>query len=404
VLAAPAFEVIMSTQLPMPPFSLFAGGPFFQLMRRSRLSGDGLELVYRRTICLTLLAWLPPFVLSLAQGQAWGNSISIPFLLDAQTQARLLVALPLLVIAEFVVHQRMSAAVGQFAARRLVPEAAREKFEAAQASALRLRNSLWLEAILIALVFLVGPYLNSFNIDPVQGANWRASSAAAGDGLSPAGVWFHYASLPIFQFLLCRWYFRLIIWARFLWQVSRIDLHLVPTHPDGTGGLGFLSTIIPAFMAVAVAHGAMLSGRIAQRIFHSGATLFQFQVDAGLMVGLMFVLLLGPLLLFMPKLSRTRRAGMAEYGALAARYVNEFDGKWLRGQAPVNEPLIGSADIQSLADLANSFEVVKRMKLVPVSRDNLIWLVAYTLGPVAPLVLTMVPLEVLLKKLVSMLF
>lgn len=394
----------MSTQFQIGPFSLFAGGPFFQLMRRFGLSGEGLELVFRRTICLTLLAWLPPFVLSAAQGQAWGGSIPIPFLLDAETQARFLVALPLLVIAEFVVHQRMSVAIGQFVARRLIPEDAKGRFGAAQASALRLRNSLWAEAILIALVFLVGPYLNSVNFEPVQGNTWRAASAGAGSGLSPAGTWFNYVSMPIFQFLLCRWYFRLIIWARFLWQVSRIDLHLIPTHPDGAGGLGFLTTIIPAFMAVAVAHGALLSGRIAQRIFHGGATLFQFQVETGLMVGLMFILLLGPLLLFIPRLSRARRTGLAEYGALAARYVNEFDDKWLRGQAPAHEPLIGSADIQSLADLANSFEVVKRMKLILVSRDTLIWLVAYTLGPVAPLVLTMVPLDVLLKKLVSMLF
>jgi hypothetical protein len=391
----------MSTQLQVPRFSLFAGGPFYQLLRRCGLSGEGLELVYRRTIVLTLLAWLPLFVLSALQGQAWGGSVPIPFLLDAETQARFLAALPLLVIAEFVVHQRMSVSIGQFAARHLIPEDATGQFEAAKASASRLRNSLWAEAILIALVFLVGPYLSSEQLEPVQAVTWRTG---AGSALSPAGTWFNYASLPIFQFLLFRWYFRLIIWARFLWQVSRIDLRLVPTHPDGAGGLGFLTTIVPAFMAIALAHGALLAGRIAQRIFHSGATLFQFQAETGIMIGFMFVLLLGPLLFFMPKLAQARRTGLAEYGALAARYVNEFDAKWVRGQAPAHEALIGSADIQSLADLANSFDLVKRMSPVLVSKDTLIWLAAYTLGPVAPLVLTLVPLDVLLKKLVSILF
>jgi hypothetical protein len=391
----------MSKQSQLPPFSLFAGGPFFQLLHRCGLSGEGLELLHRRTIFLTLLAWLPPFVLSALQGQAWGGAIAIPFLLDVETQTRFLVTLPLLVIAEFVVHQRMGVSIGQFVERRLIPQEAMGRFEAAQASAFRLRNSLWAEAILIVLVFLVGPYLNADRLEPMQAISWRRG---VGGALSPAGTWFDYVSMPIFHFLLCRWYFRLIIWARFLWQVSRIDLHLVPTHPDGVGGLGFLTTIIPAFMAVAVAHGALLAGVIAQRIFHSGATLYQFQIETGIMVGFMFILLLGPLLLFMPMLAQARRKGLAEYGALAARYVNEFDGKWLRGQAPADEPLIGSADIQSLADLANSFEVVKRMNLVLVSKDNLIWLVAYTLGPVAPLVLTLVPLDVLLKKLVSILF
>lgn len=394
----------MSTQFQTPPFSLFAGGPFFQLLRRFGLSGKGLELVHRRIACLTLLAWLPLLILSAAQGQALGGSVPIPFLLDAETQARFLVALPLLILAEFVVHRRMGVAVGQFVARRLIPEGASEQYQAAQTSALRLRNSLWAEAILVVLVFLLGGHLSSAQFEPVQVQTWQTMTSGAGSALSPGGMWLAYVSLPIFQFLLCRWYFRLIIWARFLWQVSRIDLHLVPTHPDGAGGLGFVTNVIPAFMPVAVAHGALLCGRIAQRIFHDGANLLQFKAEIALMAGLMLVALIGPLLLFMPKLSQTRRTGMAEYGALAARYVNEFDGKWLRGQAPANEPLIGSADIQSLADLANSFAVVKQMNIALVSRDTVAWLLVYTLGPIAPLLLTMVPLDVLMKKLLSMLF
>ena len=88
--------------------------------------------------------------------------------------------------------------------------------------------------------------------------------------LSLAGMWYGYVSLPLFQFLLMRWYFRLFIWARFLWQVSRIDLSLVPTHPDRVGGLGFLSNTVYAFTPLAVAHGALLAGLIANRISTSG--------------------------------------------------------------------------------------------------------------------------------------
>jgi hypothetical protein len=33
------------------------------------------------------------------------------------------------------------------------------------------------------------------------------------------------------QFLLLRWYVRFFIWYRFLWRVSRLNLHLVPIHP-----------------------------------------------------------------------------------------------------------------------------------------------------------------------------
>ena len=62
-------------------------------------------------------------------------------------------------------------------------------------------------------------------------------------------------SLPLFQFLLVRWYFRLFIWGRFLWQVSRIQLALIPSHPDRCAGLGFLSTIHETFAPVLIAQG-----------------------------------------------------------------------------------------------------------------------------------------------------
>jgi len=62
---------------------------------------------------------------------------------------------------------------------------------------------------------------------------------------------------------------------------------------------------------------------------------------------------------------------------------------------------VGSADIQSLADMANSFEVVRGMRVVPITRDTLVQLVVTTLLPVAPLLLTMISFEELLSRLVK---
>jgi hypothetical protein len=235
-------------------------------------------------------------------------------------------------------------------------------------------------------------------------ATWYATPADGGSTLSLAGVWYGYVSLPLFQFLLLRWYFRLAIWARLLWQVSRIELHLVPTHPDRVGGLGFLSNTVHAFTPLAVAHGALLAGMIANRIFYLGATLPAFKVEIAVMVIFLLCVVLGPLLVFAPQLAQAKRTGNREYGTLAQRYVREFDAKWLRGGAPAEEPLVGSADIQSLADLNNSFEVVRTMRLAPVTKEALVQLAAATLAPVAPLALTMMPLEELLKKLFGILF
>jgi len=148
----------------------------------------------------------------------------------------------------------------------------------------------------------------------------------------------------------------------------------------------------------------MLAGQLANRIFFVGATLTQFKAEIAIMVVFLLCVVLGPLLVFAPQLAAAKRKGLREYGALAERYVREFDAKWLRGGAPADEPLVGSADIQSLADLGNSYEVVRTMRIAPVTRDAILRLGAATLLPIVPLLLTMMPLEELLKNLFAMLF
>ena len=385
-------------------FSLVLGGPLYQLWRRTRLSGHAMQLLHRRIFAALLLLWLPLLILSIAEGHAWGGSVKLPFLRDVEMHVRLLLALPLLILAELVVHQRMRRVVQQFVDRNLIPDAAREKFDAAVASAIRLRNSITAELLLIAFVYGVGVLFVWRTHVKLEGSNWYG--VAEGGRLQPslAGWWMGLVSLPLFQFVLLRWYFRLFIWARFLWQVSRIALKIVPTHPDRCGGLGFLEPVIHAFSPVLVAQGALLAGMMANRIFYAGAKLPEFKMEIIGLVGVMVFAVLGPLLVFTFRLSEAKHTGEREYGTLAHRYVREFDHKWLRGGAAADEPLIGSADIQSLADMGNSFQVVEGMRLAPFTIRTVLRLGVITLLPVAPLLLTMIPLEALLAKLLQAVF
>ena len=387
-----------------PDFSLVLGGPLFQLLRRAHLSDDALLLVRQRVIVIVLLAWLPLLLLSALEGNLWGGSTVVPFLFDIEVHIRFLVALPLLILAEIVVHRRMRPLLQQFLERNLIPENAMTRFESAIASAFRLRNSVLAEVLLIALVYGFGVLIVWRHYSALDTATWYATPSVAGSQLSLAGIWFGYVSLPIFQFLLCRWYFRLFIWAHFLWQVSRIELSLVPTHPDRLGGLSFVSGQVYAFTVLAVAHGALLAGNLANRILFLGAELTQFKAEIAVMLIFLMCIILGPLLFFVPQLAQAKRTGSREYGVLAERYVREFDSKWLRGGAPAGEPLVGSSDIQSLADLGSSFQVVREMRIVPIKRDDVLRLVVATLLPIVPLALTMMSLEELLKTLFGVLF
>ena len=240
-----------------PDFSLVLGGPLFQLLVRSRLDTPALELVQRRIVFISMFAWLPLLLLSLVNGTAWGG-VGLPFLYDIEMQARFLVALPLLIAAELLVHQRMRLIVGQFIDRDIITEAVLPKFKEVIASAMKLRNSVAIELILFILVFVGGHYFWS----TVSGiakigtgtGTWYATVTDGGTQLSPAGYWYIFVSRPLFQFILIRWYFRMFIWARFLWQSSRLELNLIPTHPDRAAGLGFLGG--EQCRLCAAAHGA----------------------------------------------------------------------------------------------------------------------------------------------------
>ena len=135
---------IPSSSTDRPDFSLVLGGPLFQLFRRAHLTGDALEMSNRRVIIAASITWVPLLLLSLLSGHAFGDSVAIPFLQDVEAHVRFLIALPILIAAELIVHRRLSPAVRQFVERRIVIPEELPKFQQAIDSTMRLRNSVWI--------------------------------------------------------------------------------------------------------------------------------------------------------------------------------------------------------------------------------------------------------------------
>lgn len=387
---------------PEEDFSLVLGGPLYQLWRRLHAAGPTLDLLVRRVIAIPLVAWLPLLVLTVYEGVAIGRVVPVPFLYDLDAHARLLVAIPLFLLAEVVIHQRIRLVVRQFVDAGIVTPEVLPGFRAAIDRAMRLRNSLAAEVILAVGVFGFGWMLWT-ETSSLTTSTWYTIVDPAGRRSTLAGRWYIYVSIPIFQFLFYRWYFRLFVWFQFLWRVSRLDLRLMPTHPDRAGGLGFLASGPIAFAPVILAQTIVLSALIAGRILFEGETLHAFRYVIAALIILQLLLVLGPLCVFTPLLLALKRRGRREYGTLAARYTREFHEKWIGGAALPDEPLLGSADIQSLADLANSYEVVRGIRAVPFGRDTIIQVAVPALIPFAPLALTVVPAEEILRKLLGML-
>lgn len=386
-----------------PDFSLVLGGPLFQLCRRARLSGDALELARRRVLVFALVAWLPLLVLSLIGGHALGGTIKVPFLYDIEAHVRFLVALPILIAAELIVHSRIQSAVKMFVDRAIVIPEDMPRFHAAIDAAMRLRNSRIVELGLLILVYTLGLWVWRNQIAAAGIGSWYATSDGSQWHLTLAGYWYAFVSIPLFQFILLRWYFRFFVWFQFLWRVAKLNLRLIATHPDRAAGLGFLGSSTYAFAPILFAQGALLAGLIASRVWFEGQDLMAFKIEAGVLVTFFTLLVLSPLLVFTPHLARAKRNGLRDYGWLASRYVQGFERKWIDGGASSEEELLGSGDIQSLTDLGNSFAVVQETRPVPFGLKDAVRLAAATVAPLLPLTLMVISLEELIRRLIKIL-
>jgi len=265
-----------------------------------------------------------------------------------------------------------------------------------------LRNSIPVEVALLILVYTCGPWI-WHSRHALDTSTWYAMPGGRWN-LTPAGLWYVFVSISIKQFILLCSYLRFFIWFSFLWQVSRINLNLVPTHPDRCAGLAFVGRSSYAFGPILFAQGAMLAGLAASRVLYGGESLSSFKFQIGGFIAFFILAVLGPLSMFSPRMSQEKRKGLAEYGLLAQRYVNSFEGKWVLGDPAPSEELLGTGDIQSLADLDSSYAIVREMRFVPFGLQDISHLAVATAAPFLPLLLTVFSPEELIMRIIGVVF
>jgi hypothetical protein len=383
-----------------PELLLMEGGPGDALMKRLRLIRPEIGAACARTaVSLAALTWLPLLVFSSIEGLALGGA-RIPFLYDLAAHARFLVAVPILVLAEIPIGRRLQNAAKRFLDMGLVRDEERKRFASCIVDSMRFCDWRLAELTVLALAYIT-TYAAISKASLQSGSTWFEPSSTA--GLSPVGYYYALVSLPIFQFLMYRWGYRMVVWARFLWQVSKLDLFLTPTHPDGAGGLGFLGKGSIPFGVILFALSSVVSAAIAGRIIFNGARFEEFQVTYATLILLLLIVFAGPLIVFAPKLSYLKQDGLRRYGKLASRYTQLFDSKWVEGINISEEPLLGTADIQSLADLGNSYELIRKMRVVPIALRDFIAMALPGAIPILPLAATVMPVSEILKGILRLL-
>jgi hypothetical protein len=310
---------------------------------------------------------------------------------------RFLLGLPLLLFAEAVIDPAIRRTVSEFVESGIVEAAEVPAFDDVLRKTHRLRDSAIPELILLVLAFFpVFIFYHEWAAGTVS--SWHTTAS----GLTAAGWWYAVFSTPILRFITYRWAFRYFVWSVLLFRIGRLKLTLMPTHPDHCAGLGFLSIAQRRFGIIFCALGCAFAGRVANSMVFEGASVSSFKV---LMLGyLVLSLIVGllPLTMLAPTLMKVRRAGMVEYGRLANRYTVDFDRKWVHPSAPPQEPLLGTGDIQSLADLANSYAVAESMIIAPISKKLVLQLGVQAGLPLLPVIVMGTPTPELIHEVLKM--
>ncbi|MGO8897166.1 MAG: hypothetical protein ACLQU5_02280 [Isosphaeraceae bacterium] len=373
-------------------FDLVGRGPSFRMAQRFGFNRPDRPRRIRKILLLILVTWVPLVLLSLISGHAYGDRVAVTLLRDPVILSRFLFVLPLLALAEIVVARSLGVQSRQFLSSGVVPAEEAVKLEAAKAEAIRLRESVVAEGVIVVLAVAIAIIRRVVIRLGAGESTWERSDA----GITLAGWWYILVSLPILFFFLLRWLWIFLIWSRFLFRISRFGLELTPTHPDRAGGLGFLGWGLASFALVLMAISAVLSGSFAYEIVHRGSSLNILKYHIIVFVVLVIVILHAPLLVFTGRLARCRFRGLLDFGSLIGDHDRAFDERWLKSQG---SSLLGNADVGSLTHMSGVYEQVERMQLLPWDKQALTVLVAAALIPMVPLLGTVTVLTEILSKL-----
>ena len=187
------------------------------------------------------------------------------------------------------------------------------------------------------------------------------------------------------------------------WRIAHLDLHLIPTHPDRAGGLGFLEQAPFAFSPIILAMSAVIASHWAHQILYHQVDVDAFNLPLGVFVVALLVIFLGPFLLFSPPLRRLKRRGLLTYGALAGEYGWLVQKRWILGEPMQDNGLLEARELRLLADTIKRYEAVKRVKLAPLGNQSLVAVLAPVLLPMIPVFAIKVPVKDTLLRLLGLL-
>lgn len=378
-------------------FSLIGRDALARLERAVGLAPrEGLGIA-RRILVLATVTWVPIVAArAIALSQA-SEMPPEPLVRHFGVHARCLVAIPLFIAAEGLAEVILPRIVRYFVTSGLVQDQA--AFRSALRGAERLRDS-WLVSggLLVLTALAVGRAMQmALHADALS---WAVTAAAPlPRALTFAGRWYLYVALPIFLYLGLRWLWRLAVWTVLLRRISRLELRLVPTHPDGAGGLGFLEDAPIVFAPVVFGLSAVMASRWGHEVLYHGVRVSEMRLPVAAFVVVVPVLFLAPLLVFSGRLRRLKRRSRFEYGTLVGRHGWLVERRWIRGEAVEDGGLLSAPELGPVADTITLYEAITRIRLTAFRLGPAVTLAAAALVPMIPVLMIEIPLKDLLAKI-----
>lgn len=373
--------------------SLVRGGPFYRAQAAVRLIEADRWNLGKRIIIAILVGWVPLLLITLL----FNPRALFGLLTEFPVNARMLVAVPALLAGQLLMENVFRKIVRHIGEAELLVPPEVERMRQILAKLIRLRDSAIPELVIVIIAYThVATAVHSHLAFALP---WAMTGAGQEAQLSIAGWYYVLVSQLLYQLLLGISLWKWLLWTVFLFKLSKLDLRLVPTHPDKHGGLGFLGmsalAIAPTVFAAATAIGA--TWRV--QILREGLHLMNFKISAIVLLMIVLIVALGPLLFFVPKLARLRRKGVLEYGIVGQIHSTDFHERWIKHRAGHEEELLAAPEISALIDFASSFENIEALKPFPFDKGAFSALVLAIALPMLPVVLAEIPLIEVLKDL-----
>ncbi len=367
----------------IPLFPLFDGGSFLGLEKSFVRKWFDRFALWQQIVIVVCITWLPLTILASFQHVALGATQSRSLLKDVGMYARFFVALPLLLVTPSKCRQTFQQIAQHFLKSGIIRESDRARFLAILASTMRLRYSRGADWVWLVLayawssVFLFHPAVAS-----VISATWRTVGPAGQRSLSLAEWYFGAVSQPVLGFVVLHFLYRLALWWRTLWRISRLDLKLEGSHPDGGGGLMFLGLSLGPCRWPAFALAASPAGGLANVILATGASILSFKYSIAFIAAGITALFVGPLCFFEGQLRSARIRAWLRYDRVAHRQLAQFEQKWIENST--QNDMLTQPDFSAVIDFSSTVEKVHQMSNWPVQKRQLLALTAAALLPFVP--------------------